>query len=91
MNPNTYEWTQADAEEYDSNAPPEEQAEYAAARKRYAARLIAGMRQAVASVPSYCERKLVDCICEACGGAFEASTGYYEPDEYAYCAECCHW
>lgn len=91
MNPETYPWTQADPEDYDSNASPEEQAEYASARKQYAAQLIAGMRAAVASVPSYCERKLMYCTCEACGVEFEASTGYVEPGEYAYCAECCHW
>lgn len=91
MNPNTYEWTQADPETYDSNASPEEQAEYTSARKRYAAQLIQRMRKVLASVPSYCERTLVDCTCEACGVEFEASTGYFESGEYAYCAECCHW
>jgi len=30
-------------------------------------------------------------LCEACGALFQASEGYYEPGEYAYCARCCHW
>jgi len=30
-------------------------------------------------------------VCEACGVLFRAVDGYYEPGEYAYCAECCHW
>jgi hypothetical protein len=29
--------------------------------------------------------------CEVCGDLFQATSGYYEPGEYAYCAECCHW
>lgn len=29
--------------------------------------------------------------CEGCGTIFLASEGYYEPGEYAYCAQCCHW
>lgn len=29
--------------------------------------------------------------CEACGQRFEPTQGYYEPGEYAYCSECCHW
>lgn len=63
--PETYPWTQADPEDYDSNASPEEQAEMLAARKQYAAQLIAGMRSAVATVPSYFER-YAPC-CEECG------------------------
>jgi len=29
--------------------------------------------------------------CEGCGVIFPASEGYYEPGEYAYCAQCCQW
>ncbi|GHO95432.1 hypothetical protein KSF_054800 [Reticulibacter mediterranei] len=29
--------------------------------------------------------------CEACGCAFQPEDGYYEPGEYAYCRDCCHW
>lgn len=70
MNPETYPWTQADEEDYDSNASPEEQAEALASRERYTAQLIAGMRAAVATVPSYCERPQAEetydqLVCEA--------------------------
>jgi hypothetical protein len=30
-------------------------------------------------------------VCEACGRRFEPTKGYYEPGEYAYCSDCCHW
>lgn len=30
-------------------------------------------------------------VCESCGAIFPALEGYYEPGEYAYCAECCWW
>ena len=29
--------------------------------------------------------------CEACGEEYEASSGYYQSDEYSYCSDCCHW
>lgn len=60
MNPETYGWYQCDEEDYDSNASPEEQAEMLAAKNKYAAELIAGMRSAVATVPPYCERPQTD-------------------------------
>ena len=30
-------------------------------------------------------------VCEACGQKFQSEDGYYEPGEYAYCRDCCHW
>jgi hypothetical protein len=33
----------------------------------------------------------VSAVCEACGEPFDTADGYYEPGEYAYCKECCHW
>lgn len=65
MNPETYGWYQCDEEDYDSNASPEEQAEALTAKKQYAAQLIAGMREAMATVPSYCERYQPGCY--SCG------------------------
>lgn len=29
--------------------------------------------------------------CEACLKKFDTATGYYDPGEYAYCGDCCHW
>jgi formylmethanofuran dehydrogenase subunit E len=29
--------------------------------------------------------------CEVCGEPFAPANGYYEPGEYAYCKDCCHW
>lgn len=55
-NPETYGWYQCDAEDYNSNDSPEEQAEALRARQDYMAQQIAAMRAAVATVPSYCER-----------------------------------
>lgn len=55
-NPETYDWSQCDAEDYNSNDSPEEQAEDLRAHKDHAAQLIAAMRAAVAQVPPYCER-----------------------------------
>jgi hypothetical protein len=37
------------------------------------------------------ENVWIEATCEACGAKFRPIDGYYEPDEYSYCRDCCHW
>lgn len=37
------------------------------------------------------ENVWIAATCEACGQEYRPIDGYYDPGEYSYCSDCCHW